>query len=301
MTAPRFAIGIDLGTTNCTLAWVDLQRAHSRVETLPIPQLQSLRTILESPLLPSFFYYPTAAELDQGELDPFSAQTADEALGYVIGAFAREQMTALPGRVIHSAKSWLAHAGVDREAQMLPFASEDIPTELRLSPVEASSAYLGYLKAAWDLAFARDDANNAFTAQRIVITVPASFDEGAQQLTRMAAEMAGFPSAVRLLEEPQAAFYAWLDEQSPSATQAPGAPLLACLPSVAEHAQTVLVCDVGGGTTDFSVFRVAPIRSAADRPVIERIAVERPPAARRRQHRPRARARHRAHAETGQR
>ncbi|HQR53290.1 MAG TPA: Hsp70 family protein [Burkholderiales bacterium] len=273
MTAPRFAIGIDLGTTNCTLAWVDLRAHGRRVETLPIPQLQSLRTVLESPLLPSFFYYPTAAELEQGELDPFSAQTADEPLGYVIGAFAREQMTALPGRVIHSAKSWLAHAGVDREAQMLPFASEDIPAELRLSPVEASSAYLGYLKAAWDFAFARADAGNAFAVQRVVITVPASFDEGAQQLTRMAAEMAGYPSTVRLLEEPQAAFYAWLDEQSRSAGEMPGAPLLACLPAVAEQPQTVLVCDVGGGTTDFSLFRIAPIRSAADRPAIERIAV----------------------------
>ena len=272
MTASRYAIGIDLGTTNCTLAYVDLRPEHVRVETLPIPQLRSLRTIVESPLLPSFFYYPTEAELDQGELDPFSAKTADESAGYVIGAFAREQMTALPGRVIHSAKSWLAHAGVDREAQMLPFASEEIPTELRLSPVEASSAYLGYLKAAWDHAFARDDAGSAFTAQRIVITVPASFDEGAQQLTRMAAEMAGYPAAVRLLEEPQAAFYAWLDAPSRTA-RAPGAPLLECLPAIAEQPQTVLVCDVGGGTTDFSLFRIAPVRTAADRPAIERIAV----------------------------
>jgi molecular chaperone DnaK (HSP70) len=273
MTAPRYAIGIDLGTTNCTLAYVDLRRAQGGVETLAIGQLKSLRTIIESPLLPSFFYYPTEAELEQGELDPFSAQTADEPAGYVIGAFAREQMTALPGRVIHSAKSWLAHAGVDREAQMLPFASEEIPTELRLSPVEASSAYLGYLKAAWDYTFARDDAGNAFAAQRIVITVPASFDEGAQQLTRMAAEMAGYPAPVRLLEEPQAAFYAWLDEQSRSAPAAPGAPLIACLPGIAEQPQTVLVCDVGGGTTDFSLFRIAPVRAAADRPAIERIAV----------------------------
>lgn len=272
MTAPRYAIGIDLGTTNCTLAYVDLRRARGSVATLSIPQLQSLRTIVESRLLPSFFYYPTAAELDQGELDPFSAETADEPVGYVIGAFARERMTALPGRVIHSAKSWLAHAGVDREAQMLPFASEEIPTELRLSPVEASSAYLGYLKAAWDHAFAGDDAGNAFTAQRVVVTVPASFDEGAQQLTRMAAEMAGYPPDVRLLEEPQAAFYAWLDEQSRDAAGTPSAPLLGCLPDIAARPQTVLVCDVGGGTTDFSLFRIAPVRAAADRPAIERIA-----------------------------
>jgi hypothetical protein len=271
MTAPQFAIGIDLGTTNCTLAYVPLRQTRARVETLPIPQLKSLRTIVTSPLLPSFFYYPTAAEIEQGELDPFSAETADEPAGYVIGTFAREQMTALPGRVIHSAKSWLAHGGVDREAQMLPFASEEIAAELRLSPVEASSAYLGYLKAAWDHAFARD-AGTAFVDQRIVITVPASFDEGAQQLTRMAAEMAGYPPAVRLLEEPQAAFYAWLDEQSQAAARAQGAPLLRVLPDIASAVQTVLVCDVGGGTTDFSLFRIAPVRSESERPAIERIA-----------------------------
>jgi len=272
VTSPRYAIGIDLGTTNCSLAYVDLRQANASTATLAIPQLQSLRTTIASPLLPSFFYFPTEAEIEHGQLDPFSAETTDEPTGYVIGAFAREQMTALPGRVIHSAKSWLAHAGVDREAQMLPFASEEIPAELRLSPVEASSAYLGYLKDAWDHAFAREDSGNAFVAQRIVITVPASFDEGAQQLTRMAAEMAGYPSTVRLLEEPQAAFYAWLEEQSHHAPCSPGAPLLQCLPGIAEQPQTVLVCDVGGGTTDFSLFRIAPVRSAADRPAIERIA-----------------------------
>ena len=120
MSAPRYAIGIDLGTTNCTLAYVDLRHERAGVETLSIAQLQTLRTVIESPLLPSFFYYPTEAEIDQGELDPFSAQTTDEPVGYVIGAFARERMTAVPGRVVHSAKSWLAHAGVDREAQLLP-------------------------------------------------------------------------------------------------------------------------------------------------------------------------------------
>ena len=271
MSAPRYAIGIDLGTTNCTLAYVDLRHERARIETLSIPQLQSLRTVSESPLLPSFFYYPTEAEIDQGELDPFSARTTDEPVGYVIGAFAREQMTAVPGRVVHSAKSWLAHAGVDREAQLLPFGSDEIPAEFRLSPVEASSAYLGYLKAAWDHAFARDDPGNMFTAQRVVITVPASFDEGAQQLTRMAAEMAGYPPACRLLEEPQAAFYAWLDEHSRDA-RFPGGPLVRSLPDIAEHPQTVLVCDVGGGTTDFSLFRIAPVRSESERPIIERIA-----------------------------
>jgi molecular chaperone DnaK (HSP70) len=275
MSAPRYAIGIDLGTTNCTLAYIDLRVKPRRCMTLAVPQLQSLRTIAESPLLPSFFYYPTDAQIAQGQLNPLAAPGADggeESTGYVIGAFAREQMTALPGRVIHSAKSWLAHGGVDREAQILPFASDEIPAELRLSPVEASAAYLDYLKQAWDQALARDDEGNRFGAQRVVVTVPASFDEGAQTLTRMAAEMAGYPSQLRLLEEPQAAFYAWLDHAQGDAPGKPGARLLARLPELAQQPQWVLVCDVGGGTTDFSLFRIAPVRSPEDRPAIERIA-----------------------------
>jgi molecular chaperone DnaK (HSP70) len=270
--SPRYAIGIDLGTTNCVLAYVDLRAEHADAEVLPIPQRASFDSVRESVLLPSFFYYTTEAEAARGPLNPVSSDAGEERIGYVIGSFAQDQMSSLPGRVIHSAKSWLAHSGVDREAPMLPFGSEEISPELRLSPVEASAAYLEYLKLAWDDAFARQDPDNAFVKQRIVITVPASFDEGAQALTRKAAALAGYPDEIRLLEEPQAAFYAWIANAAHRSAGAPGAQLLDRLPALVQYAQTVLVLDIGGGTSDFSLFRIAPLDSANERPAIERIA-----------------------------
>ena len=135
--ASRYGIGIDLGTTNCVLAYVDLKKEDAGATVLPITQRTSLDAIRESSLLPSFFYYATETETARGSLSPFGPDVRDEPIGYVIGSFAQDQMSRLAGRVIHSAKSWLAHGGVDREAPMLPFGSEEIPPELRLSPVEA--------------------------------------------------------------------------------------------------------------------------------------------------------------------
>ena len=266
MTAPRYAIGIDLGTTNCTLAWVDLAAGTAPVSVLEIPQLDTPRTIRSSALLPSFFCYATPGEIAGGQLDPITAMPLAEASGYFIGALARERMGGQPGRVIHSAKSWLAHAGIDREARLLPFGSDEIPPELKLSPVEASSAYLGYLRAAWNHVVAHDDPGIALEAQRVVITVPASFDEAAQALTREAARLAGYPASLRLLEEPQAAFYAWLDHAAgdPERKEA--------LAALAQRQGTILVCDIGGGTTDFSLFRAGPAGPAGGPPAIERIA-----------------------------
>lgn len=271
MAEPRYAIGIDLGTTNCALAYVDLRTRQARPAVLPVPQLSTLDTVVKSPLLPSCYYFPTAAELAQSHLDPFAAGDGGMA-DFVIGAFARDQMNALPGRVIHSAKSWLAHAGIDREAKILPFGSEEIPPPQQLSPVEASAAYLAYLGEAWDHAFAQQDATNEFARQRVIVTVPASFDEGAQELTRKAAALAGYPARMRLLEEPQAAFYAWIEAASRESEKTPSAAFLEALPELAQQAHTVLVCDVGGGTSDFSLFRIAPIHSVEDLPDIERIA-----------------------------
>ena len=267
MTAPRYAIGIDLGTTNCALAWVDLRAKPLRVEVLAVPQLAALGSVARNPLLPSCFYFATESEAAAQRFNPFATGDEDN-LPYAVGMFANDQMNTLPGRVIHSAKSWLAHAGIDREARILPYASDEIPAADRLSPVEASAAFLAYLKEAWDHNFAHDDADNAFERQRVVVTVPASFDEGAQTLTRKAAELAGYPAELRLLEEPQAAFYAWLD----SAGQPPGARLLQALPELAQSAQTVVVCDIGGGTSDFSLFRIEPVASPRELPRIERIA-----------------------------
>lgn len=275
MSSPRFAIGIDLGTTNCALAYADLRQPDSRPQALAIPQLDQLDRIVEQPLLPSCLYYATAAEMARGWVDPLDSGTNPAEMGIVVGLAARERMTEWPGRVVHSAKSWLSHAGVDREAQLLPFASEDIPAEMRLSPAEASAAYLEHLKRAWDAAFARSDPGNAFVKQRVVITVPATFDESAQALTRRAAEFAGYPADLRLLEEPQAAFYAWLAGTAQDADASPSERLLASLPRLAADAQTILVCDVGGGTSDFCLFRVEPVGDAPtsrELPPIERIA-----------------------------
>ncbi|MGH8554263.1 MAG: Hsp70 family protein, partial [Gammaproteobacteria bacterium] len=214
-------------------------------------------------LLPSFYYFVTEAE--SAGLDA-SEQAGS---GAIVGAYAHSQMSATPGRVIHSAKSWLAHRGIDREAKILPFGSEEVPEHEKLSPVEASASYLAYLKMAWDMAFADEDC--AFNRQRITITVPASFDEGAQALTRRAACLAGYPEEVRLLEEPQAAFYSWTEAAVSKRSLTMAARYIEMLPDLAERDQTVLVCDIGGGTTDLSLFRIA--RAPADFLDIERIAV----------------------------
>ncbi len=260
MTAPRYAIGIDLGTTNCTLAWVDLAAPAAPVRVLEIPQLATAHSIRSSALLPSFFCYATPDEIAGGQFDPITATPQEEAPGYFIGMLARERLGEQPGRVIHSAKSWLAHAGIDREARLLPFGSDEIPPELKLSPAEASSAYLGYLRTAWDHLVARGDPASALEAQRVVITVPASFDEAAQALTREAARLAGFPA------EPQAAFYAWLDHAAGDPARADA------LATLGARQGTILVCDIGGGTTDFSLFRAGPASAAGGPPAIERIA-----------------------------
>ncbi|MBL8483696.1 MAG: Hsp70 family protein [Rhodocyclaceae bacterium] len=272
MSGPRYAIGIDLGTTNCVLAYQDLAAREIRARALAIPQAAALDSVVDAALLPSCFYFATGAELARGQLDPMSGNPHGEACGYFIGQYARDRQDDAPGRVIHSAKSWLAHGGVDREAQILPFGSEDVAADLKLSPVEASAAYLQYLQQAWDHAFARRDPACAFARQKIVITVPASFDEGAQALTRKAATLAGYPDDLRLLEEPQAAFYAWLGEHTGSAPKSAAARLIEALPALAQGAQSVLVVDMGGGTTDFSLFRIAQQKSTRGEPQIERIA-----------------------------
>jgi molecular chaperone DnaK (HSP70) len=267
--SPRFAIGIDLGTTNSVLSYVDLKEKNARPSPLPIPQLYSLNTVEENPILPSCYYFGTEAEVERHALSPFAAD--GERTSHAIGQLAKNQANVLPGRVIQSAKSWLSHAGIDREARILPFGSEEISPNVKLSPVEASAAYLDYLRTAWDR-FA-GDGEYGFSRQRITVTVPASFDEVAQALTRKAAELAGYPMGFRLLEEPQAAFYAWLESVSRSGKKSPRAAFFERLPDLAERPQTVLVCDIGGGTTDLSLFRITALADEPGLPRIERVAV----------------------------
>jgi molecular chaperone DnaK (HSP70) len=248
----RFAIGIDLGTSNCALEWSPLQGADERVTTFNVRQYETPERVVESPVLPSFLYIK---------------ETHREAeLPYVAGLMAREQFKSEPSRCIHSAKSWLCHPGVDREVPILPWHSVDVPPVQQMSPVAASAAYLSYLKEAWDQQFAAESPQDAFAQQQITVTVPASFDQVAQRLTLKAAQAAGFPESTRLLEEPQAAFLAWVSEPGNQAE------LRALQHDQSAKQLTWLVCDVGGGTTDFSLFAVQPSTADED-PQIERLAV----------------------------
>ncbi|MGE0681758.1 MAG: Hsp70 family protein [Candidatus Binatia bacterium] len=229
----RYIVGIDLGTTNCAVAYVDTERS-SLVQHFPILQLVSEATVAPQPTLPSFLYLPGAHELPPGSL----ALPWDRERDYAVGQFARVQGARVPGRLISSAKSWLCHLDVDRTAAILPWGAP--PEMKKLSPVEASARYLRHIREAWSN---RMGKQYALETQQVILTIPASFDEVARELTVQAAELAGLPR-VTLLEEPQAAFYAWLVAHADSwQTQLRAGSL-------------VLVCDVGGGTTDLSLIAV---------------------------------------------
>jgi hypothetical protein len=236
--AAKYIIGIDLGTTNSALAFCDATNleAEGRIEVHKIPQLVNLNEVAERSLLPSFLYVPGEFDFPKGTLAlPWDAEPK-----FVIGEFARKRGAESPTRLIASAKSWLSNAAVDRNAPILPWQA---PDEVhKLSPVEASSQYLQYLRTVWDSAEAGEQ--HALAEQDVLLTVPASFDEEARELTRRAAEQAGYRH-VTLLEEPQAAFYAWLESQGDGWRRR------------IKVGDLVLVCDVGGGTTDFSLIMVS--------------------------------------------
>ena len=249
---PPFLIGIDLGTTNSACACVDTRRADARVELFEIPQLVEPFVVAPRPVLPSFLYFGDAHEIENGSL----ALPWDLKPDAIVGVLARERGSIAPARQVSSAKSWLAHPGVDRHAAILPWGpADDGP---RMSPVAASARCLAHIRDAWNATVAATDEALRFEKQRIVLTVPASFDEEARELTVEAAHTAQL-SQLTLLEEPIAAFYAWMAEQG----ETDAIDLLA-------DEQVGLVCDVGGGTTDFSLIRV---RLHPDGPAFERIAI----------------------------
>jgi molecular chaperone DnaK (HSP70) len=258
MAQPRFSIGIDLGTTNCALAFVPL-RGNGRSEVLDVAQRATLSAIAESTALPSFLYLPEEAAAAQIET---GAPDNEE---WIVGLLARKRAAESPGRVVHSAKSWLCHHTADRSARFLPWGSEDIDRHSKISPVRASALVLSHLKRAWNQRFADAGAEFDFDRQEITVTVPASFDAAAQRLTLMAALEAGFPDTVRLLEEPQAAFYCWL-EQHDFATD------LAARLTNDNDRMHLLVVDIGGGTSDFSLFKVRS-QNDGSAPQIKREAV----------------------------
>ncbi|MDA8092547.1 MAG: Hsp70 family protein [Betaproteobacteria bacterium] len=236
MSESRYAIGIDLGTTHCALSYVDLDASEgeqTQQGVLPIPQLTAPGTVEERTLLPSVVYLSHEAEFATGELDlPWLTEP-----GFAVGEMARARGALTPIRLVSSAKSWLGHAGVDRHAALLP---ADAPAEVtRISPVDAAVRYLVHLREAWN--HAHPDA--LFDQQELTVTIPASFDPAARELTAEAARTAGY-GRLTLLEEPQAALYSWIQGTE------------GLWRKQIKVGEIILVVDVGGGTTDLSAIAV---------------------------------------------
>lgn len=266
MNQPRYAIGIDLGTTNCVLAYVDLQQPQQGPQPLPVSQWQAPHTLGSAQGLPSFAYLPPASQ--QQAFPDAEAPASPLYPGWLVGQYAREQLGEQPQRVIHSAKSWLCHAGIDRSAGLLPWQSQQLEAQQKLSPVAASALYLAWLQQLWDRQGpGAEDSAHRFQHQHITITVPASFDEAAQKLTLEAARAAGYPSQVQLLEEPQAAFYCWLGYEAHLKQ------LAQLLESSGGKQARVLIVDIGGGTTDLSLFAARPDAGHPSGLQLERLAV----------------------------
>ncbi|MFX1677429.1 Hsp70 family protein [Paraburkholderia sp. A2WS-5] len=236
MSDPRYSIGVDLGTTHCALSYVDLAGSDGEKATqgvLPVTQLTAPGAIESPELLPSFLYLPNAGELTPGDLTLPWTTTRE----YAVGEMARSRGAGTPIRLVSSAKSWLCHPGVDRRAAILP---NDAPPEVaRVSPLESSIRYLTHLREAWD--HAHPEA--PFAEQDITVTIPASFDPAARELTAEAAQAAGY-ARMTLLEEPQAALYSWIQKSGGAWRKE------------VKVGDVILVVDVGGGTTDLSLIAV---------------------------------------------
>ncbi len=233
----QYVIGIDLGTTNSALAYAEIHPdadpfAPANVQLLAIPQLVNPGEVRDEGLLPSFLYLPGSSDFTAGA----TALPWDENRSFVVGRLAQKRGVENVGRLVSSAKSWLSHSGVDRTSPLLPFrAPEGVD---KISPVEASRRYLEHLRDAWNAQM--PDA--PFAKQQVLVTVPASFDAVARELTQEAAKLAGYQN-ITLLEEPQAAFYAWIERHGDWRERVGVGDL-------------ILVVDIGGGTTDFTLIAV---------------------------------------------
>lgn len=247
MTA-KFVLGIDLGTTNSVLSYTALDAEAADVKLFDIPQLVAADTTESRTALPSFTYLTTEQEGSDGGLDlPWA-----ESRSFAVGEYARARAAEAPDRTVGAAKSWLCHQRVDRRQPILPWNAPDDVN--KISPVEASQRYLEHLVAAWEHAFPAAPVAD----QQVVLTVPASFDPVARELTREAAITAGLPRDFVLLEEPQAALYAWLATTGDRWRK------------MLKVGETVLVCDIGGGTTDLTLVRVTEEAGTLS---LERVAV----------------------------
>jgi molecular chaperone DnaK (HSP70) len=255
---PAYVVGIDLGTTNTVVAYAPLQTAdagQAAVRDFPVVQTVAPHETAALPQMPSALYRASPAEVarDAARLPWDSASNSSDKSVDFTGAFARAQGAKVPGRVIVSAKSWLSVSGVDRASPILPWAASDDVE--KLSPVDVQARILAHAQRAWDHAH----ADAPLAAQDVVVTIPASFDESARELTLAAAERAGLPH-VRLLEEPQAALYAFLARHTRDPKDA------------LSGVRLVLVVDVGGGTTDLTLVAVDHADGSKP-PILSRIAV----------------------------
>ena len=249
----RYIIGIDLGTTNCVVSFIDKETSTDQpaVELFRVLQVTDSGVVEEKEILPSFLYIPSEAELPKKSL---SLPWAEE-IGFTVGTFARRRGAEVPLRLVSSSKSWLCYPNIDKTSPLLPWnAPEEIQ---KISPLEASSRLLEHIRNAWNYSIARDREDLLLEKQEVFITVPASFDALARELTVRAAESAGIPKST-LLEEPQAAFYAWINRRDQEWRKQ------------AKVGDMILVCDIGGGTTDFSLIEV---EDEAGELALKRVAV----------------------------
>ncbi|MFO7839368.1 MAG: Hsp70 family protein [Desulfosalsimonadaceae bacterium] len=252
MTEPVYIIGIDLGTTNSIVAFTRADSASAgSIRIFRVPQLVDAGVVENRDILPSFIYIPASHELP--EEDP--ALPWDSGNQVIIGEFARKRGEEVPNRLVASSKSWLCNTLVDRNKPILPW---DAPEEVsRMSPVQSSSLLLDHIRRAWNHEMAAVEPELRMEHQDVFLTVPASFDAVARELTVQAAEAAGL-SNITLLEEPQAGFYSWIEASGDKWREN------------VEKGDRVLVCDIGGGTTDFSLIRVSEDDGEL---ALERIAV----------------------------
>ena len=241
MKSSRYIVGIDLGTTNCVVSYIDTTQTlnefdEPEVQIFPIPQISEPGQLSESEFLPAYTYIPSEVEFPKNSL----ALPWQEDISIVIGSFAAKRGAEVAVRLIASSKSWLCHPHVDRTSPILPWNAPE--SVAKRSPLEVSSYYLSYIRQAWNYSLAEKE-DDRLEEQNVFLTVPASFDAVARDLTVKAAEKAGL-SQVTLLEEPQAAFYSWINDRKRQWRKETKA------------GDIVLVCDIGGGTTDFSLIEV---------------------------------------------
>jgi molecular chaperone DnaK (HSP70) len=237
MANSRFSIGIDLGTTNCAIAYIDSQKEGATAEVLNLPQIVQPGVYEDRKLLPSFLYLPQKGEFQNGA---FKLPWGEEQ-PFIVGEFAKTHGALVPTHLVSSAKSWLCHTAVNRRDKILPWKANDESN--KVSPLEASTLYLKHLVNSWNAQFETIDSELKLEKQDVVLTVPASFDADARDLTMEAAKEAGFKK-ISLLEEPQAAFYSWLEANKDTWREQ------------VQEGDVILVIDVGGGTSDFTLIAV---------------------------------------------